>query len=467
MLKKHTEFFKSLLFLSDLVIIFATWIFAYWLRFYSGLIPIYYGIAPLKHYLLLVIPVLVVWALVFKACNLYRPRRISTYYKEVLDIAKACTMSIIILVTATYFFKKFAFSRLFFLYFWVLSIVALSLSRGIFREALQFFRRSGYNLRHIIIIGDGTLVGEFIERLSRHPEVGLKIIGLISSNTESVGKKVHGNEIIGTYENIASIIEARDVDQVFIGLPFFEIQKVENFLNNIGDKPVSVKIIPDVYHFPPFCNSVEAFEGLPILNIQDTPLYGWDIVIKRLFDILIASFSILITLPLMVVIAVITKLTSLGPVLYRQKRSGLDGKIFEMLKFRTMCVGAEKETGPVWARENDPRRTKFGAFLRRTSLDELPQFFNVLEGDMSVVGPRPERPELIKDFKDSIPRYVLRHKMKAGITGWAQVNGWRGNTSLEERIKHDIYYIENWSTFFDIKIVWLTIYNGFTHTNAY
>jgi Undecaprenyl-phosphate glucose phosphotransferase len=467
MLKKHGELFKNLFLFFDLAIISLIWVFAYYLRFYIELIPIFYDFSSIEPYLLLLFPLLLIWVFVFKAFNLYRPRRLSSRFAEILDITKACTLTVIILVSLTFFLKKFEFSRLVFLYFWIFSIAALSFSRIIFRGGLSFLRRKGYNLRHVVIVGDGILARELIKRLRNHPEVGINILGLLGNRPEKIGSKVHGEEILGTYGDIETILNQKEVDQVFIATPFVEISHLETIFNSISNYPVTIKIIPDIHHFPLFCAGVEEFSGLPILSIQDSPLYGWNVVFKRLLDFLTASFAIVLTLPLMAAIAVVIKLTSPGPVFYRQKRAGLDGKIFNMLKFRTMHVDAEKGTGPVWASENDPRRTKFGALLRRTSLDELPQFFNVFKGDMSVVGPRPERTEFIEEFKEHVPRYLLRHKMKAGITGWAQIKGWRGNTSLKERIKHDLYYIENWSIWFDIKIMWLTVWNGFINKHAY
>lgn len=467
MLKKHSQLFRNLLLLSDLVIISLTWWVSYYLRFYSDLIPVYFGFQSIKPYLLFVLPILIIWGGIFKAFNLYRPRRLSTHLGEIFDIAKACTLAVTILISITFFFKQFEFSRLVFLYFWGLSIVAMSLSRGIFRELLRFFRKKGYNLRHVIIVGDGTLAREIIKRLVNHPELGINIIGVLSSKPEKVGKKVHGKEIIGIYKDIEKIFKTRKIDQVFIAIPFSEMNCLDSVLKYISKQPVNIKIIPDIHHFLPFCGSVEEFDGLPILGIQDSPLYGWNIVLKSASDILISFVSILITFPVMLLIAVVVKLTSPGPVFFRQKRAGLDGRTFDMLKFRTMHVEAEKDIGPVWAKENDTRRTKFGTLLRRTSLDELPQFFNVLKGDMSVVGPRPERPEFIENFKEQIPRYMLRHKMKAGITGWAQINGWRGNTSINKRIECDLYYIEHWSLLFDLKIMFLTVLKGFIHKHAY
>jgi Undecaprenyl-phosphate glucose phosphotransferase len=410
---------------------------------------------------------LIIWGVVFKAFNLYRPRRLSSRFAEILDIFKACTVSVVILVSLTFFLKKFEFSRLVFLYFWIFSIAALSLSRIVFRECLTFFRRKGYNLRHVVVVGDGILAREVVKRLENNPEVGINILGLLQNRPDKIGRKIHGKEILGTYEDMQKILNENEVDQIFIAVTFSEMSHMDKILQSIEDHPVTIKIVPDLYHFPLFCASVEEFDGLPILSIQDSPLYGWNMAIKRLSDILIGSFAIIVTLPLMSVVAIIIKLTSPGPVLFEQKRVGLNCKAFNILKFRTMHVDAEKEGGLVWTKENDPRRTRFGVLLRRTSLDELPQFFNVLRGDMSVIGPRPERPEFISQFKEQIPGYMLRHKMKAGITGWAQVNGLRGNTELRKRIEYDLYYIENWSLTLDVRIVWLTIWKGLINKNAY
>lgn len=467
MLKKHSEVFKTLLFVFDLIAISVTWVLAYYLRFYSDIIPVYLSIPPFENYLMLIIPILVIWAMIFKAFNLYRPRRTSTRLGELIDIFVASSFAVLVLVAFTFFIKQFEYSRLVFVYFWLLSIVALSVSRGVFREGLRLLRKKGYNLRHVLIVGEGVLAKELIQRLGAHPELGLNIKGLVTGESERVGMKIDGNMIVGTYDRIEALVNELNVDQIFIALPFSHMLKLDSIIKGIGNHHVTIKIIPDLYHFLPFCGSVEEFEGMPILGIQDTPLYGWNSVFKRLTDLLFAIVAIVLVTPLMALIAVVIKLTSSGPVVYSQERAGLDGKVFNIYKFRTMCVDAEKDTGPVWAHEDDERRTRFGAFLRRTSLDELPQFFNVLRGEMSLVGPRPERPEFIDGFKSMVPRYMLRHKMKTGITGWAQVNGWRGNTSLEKRIEHDLYYIENWSILFDIKIMWLTIWKGLVNKHAY
>jgi Undecaprenyl-phosphate glucose phosphotransferase len=266
---------------------------------------------------------------------------------------------------------------------------------------------------------------------------------------------------------IKQILANHPIQVVIIALPLSAHDRIMEVVNNIGDEMVDIKVVPDLARFISLRGSVEEFEGLPIIGLRGSPMEGWARVVKRVTDMVGSLIFIVLVSPLLLILALAVKLSSPGPVFYRQRRMGMDGRVFTMLKFRSMRVDAEQNSGPVWAAQDDPRRTRLGAFLRRASLDELPQFFNVLKGEMSLVGPRPERPELIKDFKTKVPGYMLRHKMKAGITGWAQINGWRGNTSLERRIEHDLYYIENWSLGLDIKIIMLTLVRGFVNPHAY
>ncbi len=407
------------------------------------------------------------WFIVFKALGLYRPRRISSRVAEVMDIAKATSVATLILITLTFFVARSEFSRVIFLYFWIISIVALCITRILFREFLRLIRKRGYNLRYALIVGTGKLGQDITDKIQEHPELGLKIRGFLSEDASQVGNTVDGYQVLDTYENIRDVITSNQIDMVLITLPLNAHEKLKSILDNIADEMVSIMIIPDLFEFISLRGGVGEFEGIPIISLRDSPLYGWNRVIKKSTDILLSLFIVLITSPLMFVISILIKATSPGPILYKQDRMGLDGKIFKMLKYRTMGTQAEEKTGPTWATENDNRRTLVGAFLRKTSLDELPQFFNVLKGDMSIVGPRPERPHFIQQFRSKIPKYMLRHKMKAGITGWAQVNGWRGNTSLEKRIEYDLYYIENWKLMFDFEIMWLTFWRGFISKNAY
>jgi Undecaprenyl-phosphate glucose phosphotransferase len=273
--------------------------------------------------------------------------------------------------------------------------------------------------------------------------------------------------VLGDLEALPQLLRAQEIDQVFIALPLEAAARLPEVLKGLDEVPVDVRVVPDFSRYMSLQGGVEDFGGLPFISLQGSPVYGWDQVLKRGMDILVAGSLLLVLGPGLGLIALLVKLTSRGPVLYRQERMGLDGRTFSMLKFRSMRVDAEVETGAVWARSADPRRTRIGAFLRATSLDELPQLWNVLKGEMSLVGPRPERPVFIQEFRKRIPRYMLRHTVKAGMTGWAQVNGWRGDTSLEKRIEYDLYYIQHWSLWLDLKILWLTSWRGLVNRNAY
>ena len=467
MLKKHSKFFESVLLLMDCVTLSVSWALSYYLRFYSGIIPVYKGIPPFKIYLTLLIFMIPLWSIVFRVFGLYRPRRVSTRMSEVVDIGKASTFAIMIFVSLTFLFRQYEFSRLTFFYFWFINIVFLSLARIVFREFLRFLRQRGYNQRYALIVGAEKMGQDLVTRLRKHPELGIQITGFLTSDPNSVGTEIHGIKVVGKYSDVRELITKRGIDIILVALPFHAHNQLKEVLEWIGDETVSIMVLPDLFEFVTLRGSVSEFEGMPLISLRDTPLYGWNIIVKRVLDIVFSSLVIIFTSPVMLIIAILIKLTSGGPLLLKQERMGLDGKTFNMLKFRTMFANAEQETGPVWAKKDDPRRTKIGKLLRKTSMDELPQFFNVLKGNMSIVGPRPERPVFIENFRNTIPKYMLRHKMKAGITGWAQVSGWRGNTSLEKRIEYDLYYIENWSLNFDLKIIWLTVWNGLINKHAY
>jgi Undecaprenyl-phosphate glucose phosphotransferase len=273
--------------------------------------------------------------------------------------------------------------------------------------------------------------------------------------------------VLGSTNEIQRVMSDRAVDQIFIALPYEARHQLESVLSEIRDTLVDVKLVPDFHRYMTLRGGIEEFEGLPFISLQDSPLYGWNSLLKRTLDLFVGSVALIFFAPLMALIAAAIKSTSAGPILFRQERMGLDGRRFQMLKFRTMVNEAEKLAVPAWTTPGDLRVTRLGILLRRTSLDELPQLLNVIKGEMSLVGPRPERPVLIDEFRKEIPKYMLRHKIKAGITGWAQVNGWRGDTSLEKRIEHDIYYIENWSLWFDLKVLALSLVRGFINKNAY
>ena len=315
------------------------------------------------------------------------------------------------------------------------------------------------------MVGDGSQADFLIERLKELKPIGIHLSGSISLAEQS--SENPGSKFLGSLEELPQIIQQQRIDQVFISLSLKEQHRLEELKDLLSEQWVDVRIVPDLGSFRTLHTDIESFAGMPLVTLVQSPMTGWNQVLKRMLDLAGAILALILFSPLMLLIAFLVKITSPGPILYRQQRMGLDGKTFFTLKFRSMRQDAEKQTGAVWATENDTRRTTLGVYLRRFNLDELPQLFNVLNGEMSLVGPRPERPVLIEEFKSKIPNYMLRHKVKAGITGWAQINGWRGNTSLEKRIEHDLYYIERWSVWLDLKILLLTVFKGFVDPNAY
>jgi len=468
MLKGHAQFFKSLFFISDLLIISLAWILSYFLRFYTSLIkaPLL-GTPPFLTYIEFLLPLWVIWGLVSKKINLYQPRRIEYFFKEFLDIGKGVTLTSFILIATIYLFKRFEFSRLAFFYFWVISFLGLTSTKYFARKTLRILRARGYNQRFALIAGAGKLGQKILEKIELYPELGIEVIGYLTRKVGEVGEKIKNVPILGVYEDLDKILGEKKVDVFFIALPINEYDCLENLIEKLRGHLADVKVVPGAYEFLGLRGGIDELDDLPILSLQSSPLYGWNSIFKRIFDLTLGSLILVITSPIMGVISFLIKWTSEGPILYRQERVGMDGHPFQMLKFRTMKMDAEKETGPVWAKENDPRRTKIGGFLRKTSLDELPQLLNVIKGEMSLVGPRPERPIFVEKFRNMIPSYMLRHKIKAGMTGWAQVNGWRGNTSIEKRIEHDLYYIQNWSIGFDLRILFITLWKGFFSRSAY
>jgi len=462
MLKKHAQFFKSLLIISDQLILSLAWVFSYLLRFYTGLIEApRLGVPPFSTYIEFLLPLWVIWGLVSNNIDLYRPRRIEQFNKEFLDITKGLTLTVMMVIAVIYLFKRFEFSRLAFFYFWVMGLFGLNLTRLIERRTLKILRRRGYNRRFALIAGTGELGQKVLEKIELYPELGIKVIGFLSRKIEEVGKKIEDIPIMGVYEDLDKILAENRMDIFFIALPINEYDLFESLIARLKRHLPDIKVVPGSYEYLRLRGGMDELGDLPIMSLQSSPLYGWNSIFKRIFDLTVGTLILVITFPIMATIGLLVKLNSQGPILYRQARVGMDGRQFQMLKFRTMKMDAEKETGPVWAKENDPRRTRVGTFLRKTSLDELPQLFNVLKGEMSLVGPRPERPNFVEEFRNSIPLYMLRQKIKAGMTGWAQINGWRGNTSLEKRIEHDLYYIQNWSIGFDLRILFMTLWRGF------
>jgi Undecaprenyl-phosphate glucose phosphotransferase len=342
----------------------------------------------------------------------------------------------------------------------VITVTFSYASRELVREALERRWRAGIGLKRVLIAGAGDLGRLVADKVLEHRELGFKVVGFLDDRAGGDHIGYRGLPLLGMLADADEVIRSEKIDHVYVALPLDEHVKMLALVETTNREGVDVHVVPDLLQFIALRARLENLDGVPIISLNDVPLRGFNSVLKRTIDVAISSSALLaLSIPFLLIAALIRK-TSSGPVFYTQERMGLDGKAFQVLKFRSMYIDAEEESGPVWAHDNDPRCTPVGRWLRKLDLDELPQLVNVLRGDMSIVGPRPERPYFVDQFKHRIPQYMLRHKVKAGITGWAQVNGWRGNTSLEKRIEFDLYYIENWSVGLDIKIMWLTVLRG-------
>jgi len=454
-LRRRHEIFRTLLLLGDLLLVSAAWIGAYALRFHAG-IPAPLGVPPLEPYLSVLLFLLPAWAYVFRSRGLYAPRRVDSPLAEVVAVATAGTTVVVLLVVAGFFVRSYFYSRGVVLSFWGLSVAGVAGFRLAAREVLFALHRRGRHLSSALVVGGGRLAEQVIDRIHERPQLGLRVVGVLTD--AKGGPRVRGVPVLGRYDQVKPVLHLCGARQVVVALPREDADRLEALLDQLEDELVDIRLVPDVLHVATLSSSVEDFDGLPVINLRESPLVGWAAIQKRVFDVAVSSLLLAAAAPAMGAIAAAIRLTAGGPVLYRQERMGLDGHVFRMLKFRTMVRDAERDTGPVWARRDDPRETRVGSFLRRTSLDELPQLWNVLRGDMSLVGPRPERPVFIEQFRREVPGYMLRHKVKAGLTGWAQVHRWRGDTSLHERIEHDLYYIRNWSLGLDIRILLMTLW---------
>lgn len=466
MLKRYHHIVGGIFRVVDACVIGAAWIASYWLRFYLPVIEVTKGFPEFGTYAALSPLVMVLWAMVFSSMRVYQSQRMLRRTHEAHLILKAHGVALLFFIALTYMFSEYKYSRAVMAYFGVIGAAALVFFRLSLRNALRQLRRKGYNLRHVVAVGEGGAIETLIQRLDKFPELGFRVAGVLT-HEGSAAQSVAGKPVIGHFGDAARVVREKGADQILIALPRSQYGDLDRILSLLKDETVDIQLVPDVHEYVTLGCQIEEFEGLPIVNLNDSPLSGWGGYAKRATDFLVAAIALVLLAPILALIAFLVKVTSPGPVFYGQERMGLDGRTFRMLKFRSMRMDAESATGAVWAKANDDRRTRLGTFLRATSLDELPQFWNVLRGDMSLVGPRPERPIFVEQFRQEIPHYMLRHKVKAGITGWAQINGWRGNTSLARRIECDLYYIRNWSYLLDWKILVMTLWKGFINKNAY
>ncbi|MEG0681711.1 MAG: undecaprenyl-phosphate glucose phosphotransferase [Eubacterium sp.] len=465
MIKSNQHFFNFLLVLFDVVVVSGSLLLAWYIRFASPFFDDGVRTMNFDAYIKLLVFIIPVYLILFLIFGLYKPYRKQRFFKECQEIITANTIGILMVLAFLYTEKSVHFSRYMLGLFFMFSIIIMIIERGMIRKILRMARERGYNIKYVIIVGAGALGQTFAGKVLGDRQLGYKICGYVDDYYPKSDK--NGIPILGTTREMNEILEEYRVDEVIIALPNTSFKRINEVIDKCEYQGVKTQIIPDYFNLvqgsrPAF----DELDGIPLINTRyiplDEPLNHW---VKRIADVLLALLILIMgSLPLLIV-AILVKITSPGPVIYKQIRIGMNRKEFNIYKFRSMRNDIPEKGDTLWTTEDDPRKTKFGSFIRKTSIDEFPQLFNVLKGDMSLVGPRPERPFYVNQFKDEVPKYMIKHHVRPGMTGWAQVNGWRGDTSIVERINCDIEYIEKWTPWFDVKILFMTFRAVFK--NAY
>ncbi len=464
MIKENQKYLNRLQILLDLSLVVVAMAVSYWGRF-----VLLDGSRSLSGEQMqrVVFWTVVLYGVLYSRMGLYQPKRRESLLKECREILQANSLGLVCLMVAFFFFKLVDFSRGQLIIFFVTNVVLMILERSCVRVVLRGFRSQGFNLRHCLVIGANEISDDFLNRVEKNKHWGYRIEGILD-NWIVPAKEYRGYPVLGRIDNLVEVLLKRYFDLVIIALTSEDAEDLGYILAQCEKAGVKSNVIPYYYKYVPTQPYMDDLDGLPVIDTRRVPLDNWfKNALKRAFDIVFASVAILVTSPVMLFSVLMIKLTSPGPVIFYQERVGLNRKKFMMYKFRSMRVQTDEEERVQWTTKDDPRKTKWGAFMRKTSIDELPQFFNVLKGDMSVVGPRPERPFFVEKFREEIPRYMIKHQVRPGITGWAQVNGLRGDTSIEERINYDLYYIENWTFLFDLQIIFMTVFKGLVNKNAY
>jgi Undecaprenyl-phosphate glucose phosphotransferase len=464
-LARYQQLFASGIFLLDGVLLFAAWLGAYALRFHLLGLAAPLGIPPLSLYLWFGAVLTPVALLILRSYQIYRSSRTAPLSHELFSLVQGIVVVTAIAAVASYFMRG-ELSRSALALFAVLAIVLLCGNRVLIRTLLRSLRRRGLNMRYAVVVGTGDLARALLTKLAKHPDYGISVRGIVAIESAATTPPLGKVPVLGAIADLPGLVERAGADLVYLALGREAFRAEQDALERLSDSTATVRLVPDLASAFTINASIEDLDGMPIVRIAETPDQGWNGVIKRAFDLAFSALGLIVLSPVLLALAIAVRRDSPGPVLYRQERVGMNGRKFRMLKFRTMRPDAES-AGPGWTTPDDPRRTRLGATLRKLSLDELPQLWNVLRGDMSLVGPRPERPMYVEQFRGSIPRYMLRHHVKAGITGWAQVHGLRGDTPLDRRIEYDLYYIRNWSLFFDVRILFLTAMRVFRDASAH
>ncbi len=471
MIKDNQRFLNKLHVLLDVLIICASYALAWLLTIVAPIFPAGHGVLPPQVYFAALIPIVPAYLLLYWAFHLYEPKRTHSKRAELWHICQACAVGLMLLTSILFAFRRSGyfgnFSTRMLVAFSIIDITLTTIERFGIRYILSRLRRKGFNQKHVMLVGFSDASDQFIDACRRNPDWGYHIYGIVDDIAE-VGEGYKGVRVVGRISELEHILAQNTIDEIAITLPLAAYAKLDGIVHVCEKSGVHTKFIPDynnIIHSKPV---TEDMDGLPVINIRNVPLTDpVKATAKRAVDICGALVGIVLFSPIMLVVATLIKLTSPGPIIFKQERVGLHNKPFMMYKFRSMVQQTEADEKKGWTVPGDPRVTRVGRFIRKTSIDEFPQFFNVLAGQMSLIGPRPERTQFVEMFKEEIPRYMIKHQVRPGMTGWAQVNGLRGDTSIYERVKYDIWYIENWTMSLDVKILFLTIFKGFVNKNAY
>lgn len=461
--QRHLNRFHVVL---DALIIVVSYLLAWWIQF-TFLADPKAGKLPMQTYMMALLFVVPGYLLLYDAFHLYKPKRVSGRMLEAGNLFLANMVGLLGFIFVLFLVKESDFSRGLIFIFTLINFLLTLCERNFIRIVLRDIRSRGMNLKHMILVGYSSAADGYIDRIFANPQWGYQIDGIVDDNFD-IGSLHHNIPVIGTTDDIDTILGENDLDEIAITLGLDEYSKLKMIVAACEKSGVHTQFVPDYTDIIPSRPYTEDLLGLPVINIRYVPLSDtFNAFLKRLMDIVGSLLAIVLFSPVMLATAIAIKRSSPGPLIFSQERVGLHNKPFRMFKFRSMRVQEEHEEQKGWTTKNDPRVTKVGKVIRKTSIDELPQLFNVLRGDMSLIGPRPERPQYVEKFREEIPRYMVKHQVRPGMTGWAQVNGYRGNTSIRKRIEYDIYYIEHWSVAFDIKILVLTVFKGFINRNAY
>jgi Undecaprenyl-phosphate glucose phosphotransferase len=464
MIKRRSQVLSAWFLLCDLPLTGLAWVGAWYIRFETGWIPLTKEPIEFGHCWSNLPLVLLLAFGSYHLTGQYAVDRLRRLREEVVCVAKGTTLLALLVLAATFLRHDLYESRVTMLLFFALSGFSVVTGRRLTWAAVRTLRSRGYNQTFSLIVGTGRVARKTARSLRRAGWMGIRNIGFVEERSTKVSSDL---DILGGFQDLPALIQKYHIEHIFIALPMNRYDDARRVFAILSQLLVEVRLVADVPNFAGLSLTTTNLDGMPLVGLRESPHFGLNIVVKRAMDMALSLIGLLLLSPLFALLALLVKWSSPGPIFYRQERCGLNGKSFYMLKFRSMPVNSESQTGPVWAKKSDNRSTPLGAFMRKTSLDELPQIWNVLMGDMSLVGPRPERPVFIQKFSKTIPNYMARHCVKAGITGWAQVHGWRGNTSLRKRLQFDLYYITHWTPWLDLRILWMTIFHGIIHRNAY